>query len=192
MSVKVCIGDMMCFNTSLNPDVINYIITAIIIFFPLAVGLTTGAMYRNAWDDPKYRNLKKPSYNPPSYVFGIVWPILYLAIGIIYSYALYDYRRGANKSIIYFKDFKYWIIPILALLFNFIYIPTFFGENGLLNGFIIIIFSLIFAIATLLQFYFQDNYDPYMKYYAIVALLPYIIWLSFASALSFEIYRMNT
>lgn len=192
MSVKVCIGDMMCFNTSLNPDVINYIITAIIIFFPLAVGLTTGAMYRNAWDDPKYRNLKKPSYNPPSFVFGIVWPILYLAIGIIYSYALYDYRRGANKSIIYFKDFKYWIIPILALLFNFIYIPTFFGENGLLNGFIIIIFSLIFAIATLLQFYFQDNYDPYMKYYAIVALLPYIIWLSFASALSFEIYRMNT
>ena len=192
MSVKVCIGDMMCFNTSLNPDVINYIITAIIIFFPLAVGLTTGAIYRNAWDDPKYRNLKKPSYNPPSYVFGIVWPILYLAIGIIYSYALYDYRRGANKSIIYFKDFKYWIIPILALLFNFIYIPTFFGENGLLNGFIIIIFSLIFAIATLLQFYFQDNYDPYMKYYAIVALLPYIIWLSFASALSFEIYRMNT
>lgn len=192
MSVKVCIGDMMCFNTSLNPDVINYIITAIIIFFPLAVGLTTGAMYRNAWNDPKYRNLKKPSYNPPSYVFGIVWPILYLAIGIIYSYALYDYRRGANKSIIYFKDFKYWIIPILALLFNFIYIPTFFGENGLLNGFIIIIFSLIFAIATLLQFYFQDNYDPYMKYYAIVALLPYIIWLSFASALSFEIYRMNT
>lgn len=192
MSVKVCIGDMMCFNTSLNPDVINYIITAIIIFFPLAVGLTTGAMYRNAWNDPKYRNLKKPSYNPPSYVFGIVWPILYLAIGIIYSYALYDYRRGTNKSIIYFKDFKYWIIPILALLFNFIYIPTFFGENGLLNGFIIIIFSLIFAIATLLQFYFQDNYDPYMKYYAIVALLPYIIWLSFASALSFEIYRMNT
>lgn len=192
MSVKVCIGDMMCFNTSLNPDVINYIITAIIIFFPLAVGLTTGAMYRNAWDDPKYRNLKKPSYNPPSFVFGIVWPILYLAIGIIYSYALYDYRRGANKSIIYFKDFKYWIIPILALLFNFIYIPTFFGENGLLNGFIIIIFSLIFAIATLLQFYFQDNYDPNMKYYAIVALLPYIIWLSFASALSFEIYRMNT
>lgn len=192
MSVKVCIGDMMCFNTSLNPDVINYIITAIIIFFPLAVGLTTGAMYRNAWDDPKYRNLKKPSYNPPSFVFGIVWPILYLAIGIIYSYALYDYRRGANKSIIYFKDFKYWIVPILALLFNFIYIPTFFGENGLLNGFIIIIFSLIFAIATLLQFYFQDNYDPYMKYYAILALLPYIIWLSFASALSFEIYRMNT
>jgi len=182
---------MMCFATSMNPDIINYIITAIIIFSPLVIGLTTGAMYRNAWDDPKYRNLKKPSYNPPSYVFGIVWPILYLAIGIIYSYALYDYRRGTNKSIIYFKDFKYWIIPILALLFNFIYIPAFFGENGLLNGFIIIIFSLVFAIATLLQFYFQDNYDPNMKYYAILALLPYIIWLSFAAALSFEIYRMN-
>jgi tryptophan-rich sensory protein len=194
MSAKVCVGDMMCFATSVNPDVIKYIIIGIIIFFPLVIGMTIGAMYRNAWDNPKYKNLKKPAYNPPSYAFGIAWTILYLAIGIIYSYALYDYKVVANKSIktiTYFKDFKYWVIPIVALLFNFIYIPTFFGENGLLNGFIIIIFSLVFAVATLLQFYFQDNYDPNTKYYAILALLPYIIWLSFASALSFDIYRLN-
>ena len=192
MSAAICLGDIMCFTTSVNPDVIKYIIIGIIIILPLAVGMTIGAMYRKAWDDPNYKNLKKPAYNPPSYAFGIAWTILYLAIGIIYSYALYDYRRGTNKSIIYFKDFKYWVIPIVALLFNFLYIPTFFGDNGLLNGFIIIIFSLIFAIATLLQFYFQDNYDANTRYYAIAALLPYIAWLSFASALSFDIYRMNT
>lgn len=212
-SVKVCIGDFLClWATKANPEVvknllyrieiIKYIITAIVIFLPLVIGLSIGAIYGKKWDDPKYKNLKKPAYNPPSYAFGIVWPVLYLAIGIIYSYALYDKRVSntfsipstavvSGKSITYFKDSIYWIIPILALLFNFLYIPTFFGENGLLNGFIIILFSLFFAIATLLQFYFQDNYDPNMKYYAIVALLPYIAWLSFASYLSFDIYRLN-
>jgi tryptophan-rich sensory protein len=212
-SVKVCIGDFLCFwATEANPDVvknllnsieiIKNIVTGVVIFLPLVIGLSIGAIYGKKWDDPKYKNLKKPEYNPPSYVFGIVWPILYLAIGIIYSYALYDKRVSntfsipstpvvSGTAITYFKDSTYWILPTLALLFNFLYIPTFFGENGLFNGFVVILFCLVFAIATLIQFYFQDNYDPNMKYYAILALLPYIIWLSFASYLSFEIYRLN-
>ena len=212
-SVKVCIGDVLCFwATEANPDVvknllnsieiIKNIVTGVVIFLPLVIGLSIGAIYGKKWDVPKYKNLKKPEYNPPSYVFGIVWTILYLAIGIIYSYALYDKRVSntfsipsipvvSGTAITYFKDSTYWIIPTLALLFNFLYIPTFFGENGLFNGFVVILFCLVFAIATLLQFYFQDNYDPNMKYYAIIALLPYIIWLSFASYLSFEIYRLN-
>jgi len=212
-SVKVCIGDVLCFwATEANPDVvknllnsieiIKNIVTGVVIFLPLVIGLSIGAIYGKKWDDPKYKNLKKPEYNPPSYVFGIVWTILYLAIGIIYSYALYDKRVSntfsipsipvvSGTAITYFKDSTYWIIPTLALLFNFLYIPTFFGENGLFNGFVVILFCLVFAIATLLQFYFQDNYDPNMKYYAIIALLPYIIWLSFASYLSYGIYTLN-
>jgi tryptophan-rich sensory protein len=208
-NVNVCIGDFLClWAKNVSVDVVDRlitniiitknVITGIVIFFPLVVGLSIGAIYGKKWDEPKYKNLKKPEYNPPSYIFSIVWTVLYLAIGIIYSYALYDYRtsssntaNGSSKSITYFKDFKYWVIPIMALLFNFLYIPTFFGENGLFNGFVVILFCLVFAIATLLQFYFQDNYDPNMKYYAIVALLPYIVWLSFASYLSYSIYQLN-
>jgi benzodiazapine receptor len=210
-SVHVCIGDFLCYwayNSHYSVvekfiksiDFSKNIITVIIIFLPLVIGLSIGAIYGKKWDEPKYKNLKKPEYNPPNYVFGIVWPILYLAIGIIYSYALYDYKQVSNysikynhpiKYITYFKNSIYWIIPILALLFNFLYIPTFFGENGLFNGYIIIILTLVFAIATLLQFYFQDNYNSNIKYYAILALLPYIIWLSFASYLSYDIYTMN-
>ncbi len=189
-------GDMLCFKTQKTSNIIKQIITYTIIFLPLVIGMTIGAIYGKKWGEDKYKNLKKPKYNPPSYVFSIVWPILYIMIGIIYSYALYDSLCIPDKiskcgSTIYFKGLKYWIIPMLALLFNFMYIPVFFSENGLYNGLIIIILSLVFAILTLIQFYLQDNYNSNIKYFAILALLPYIIWLSFATYLSYDLYMLN-
>jgi len=189
-------GDIICFKMEKTSNIIKQIITYTIIFLPIAIGMTIGAIYGNKWGDNKYNNLKKSEYNPPSYVFSIAWPILYILIGVIYSYALYDYICIPDKiskcgTIIYFKRLKYWIIPTLALLFNFMYIPVFFGENGLYNGFIIIILSLIFAILTLIQFYLQDNYNSNIKYFALLALLPYIIWLSFATYLSYNLYILN-
>jgi tryptophan-rich sensory protein len=199
MGVNICLTNLGCVatGTTLSYFVEN-IITFIIIFLPLVIGLSIGAIYGKNWNDPKYKNLKKPAYNPPSYVFGIVWPILYLAIGVIYSYALYDYKKSgagaaaaAATSFVYYKELKYWVIPMLALLFNFLYIPVFFGENGLFNGFVIIILSLVFAILTMIQFYLQKNNNNNIKYYAILALLPYVAWLSFASYLSYNIWVMN-
>jgi len=191
-----CIGNLICFKSREMSDIIINFITVIIIVSPLVIGTTIGAIYGKKWGDDKYKNLKKSAYNPPSYVFGIVWPILYLAIGFIYSYALYDLLCIPDKiskcgTTVYYKDLKYWIIPMLALLFNFMYVPIFFGENGLFNGLIIVILSLVFAILTLIQFYLQDNYNSYIKYFAILALLPYIAWLSFATYLSYDIYMLN-
>ena len=138
----------------------------------------------------------KPDFYPPSYLFSIVWPILYLMIGMIYSYALYETNctpfglsKCGKRRI--FKNTKYWIIPILALIFNFSYIPAFFSENGLLNGFIIIILSLVFAILTLLHFVMQRDSTSTIYIWAILALIPYIAWLSYASYLSYYIYILN-
>jgi len=191
-----CLGQNICVDDSYAIDIIFKSIRYFILFIPLIIGMTIGAIYGKKWNDDKYKNLKKPEYNPPNYVFGIVWPILYLLIGGIYSYALYDSKCIPDSiskcaKIIYYKDFKYWIIPTLALIFNFLYIPVFFGENGLFNGFVIIILSLIFAVLTLVQFIMQSNYYKYTKILAIIALVPYILWLSFASYLSYNIYILN-
>ena len=191
-----CLGQNICIDNSYAIDIIFKLIRYIILFIPLIIGMTIGAIYGKKWNEDKYKNLKKPKYNPPNYVFGIVWPILYLLIGGIYSYALYDSKCIPDSiskcaKIIYYKDFKYWIIPTLALIFNFLYIPVFFGENGLFNGFVIIILSLIFAVLTLVQFIMQSNYYKYTKTLAIIALVPYILWLSFASYLSYNIYILN-
>lgn len=187
-------GDFICFKTQKTSNIIKQIITYTLIFSPLVIGMTIGAIYGKKWGEDKYKNLKKPKYNPPSYVFSIVWPILYIMIGVIYSYALYDSLCIPDKiskcgSTIYFKGLKYWIIPMLALLFNFMYIPVFFGENGLYNGLIIIILSLVFAILTLIQFYMQRNI--YGRNIITLAFIPYIIWLSFATYLSYDLYILN-
>ena len=76
-----CIGSLFCFKTFSSADIVIKIISVIIIFTPLIIGLTIGAIYGKKWGDDKYKNLKKPKYNPPSYLFGIIWPILYLFIG---------------------------------------------------------------------------------------------------------------
>jgi tryptophan-rich sensory protein len=204
MGVNICLTNLGCVATGTTLSYfIENIITFTIILLPLVIGLSIGAIYGKNWNDPKYKNLKKPAYNPPSYLFGIVWPILYLAIGIIYSYALYDYKKagrsggtgsggsGGGASFVYYKELKYWVIPMLALLFNFLYIPVFFGENGLFNGIVIIILSLVFAILTMIQFYLQKNSNDSIKYFAILALLPYVAWLSFATYLSYNIWVMN-
>lgn len=189
---KSCIGEYICFTS----DIFIQAIRIIIIFIPLIIGMSIGAIYGRKWDEDKYKNLQKPAFNPPNYVFGIVWPILYLLIGGIYSYALYDSNcipdsMSACAKTVYFKDLKYWIIPLIALIFNFLYIPVFFAENGLFNGFIIIVFSLLFAVLTLIQFVMQNSYYKTTFIFAIIALVPYIIWLSFATYLSYNIYILN-
>jgi tryptophan-rich sensory protein len=194
---KSCLGNNICFEDSKGIDILFTVIRFIIIFIPLIIGTTIGGIYGKKWSEDKYKNLKKPEYNPPNYVFGIVWPILYLLIGGIYSYALYDSKCIPDNlskcgTIVYYKDLQYWIIPTLALIFNFLYVPVFFGENGLYNGFVIIILSLIFAVLTLIQFIVQTNYYEYTRVFAIIALVPYILWLSFASYLSYNIYILNS
>jgi tryptophan-rich sensory protein len=189
-------GNFICFKTQKTSNIIKQIITYTIIFLPLVIGMTIGAIYGKKWGEDKYKNLKKPKYNPPSYVFSIVWPILYLLIGFAYSIALYDWKCISDKiskcgTSIYYKEFKYWIIPSLALLFNFMYIPIFFGENGLYNGLIIIILSLVFAILTLIQFYMQLDVYGNGRNIITLAFIPYIIWLSFATYLSYDLYMLN-
>ena len=87
-----CISDIYCYKSKSNKytEIIVNIIYYIIVFLPLIIGTSIGAIYGKKWQEDKYKNLKKPDYYPPSYLFGIVWPILYLLIGLIYSYALYD------------------------------------------------------------------------------------------------------
>ena len=141
----------------------------IIILMPLFFGLLSSTK-----TDTWYKNLKKPSYVPPSYLFGIVWPILYLCIGTAYYIAL-----GT-------KSWTYWVFPIIHLLLNFSYSPLLFRFKKLRESMIVCFLTLFTAIILTYLFYKYDR-----SKLSVYLMIPYILWLTFASFLSYKIYKLN-
>lgn len=152
---------------------INYIpnIKYILIFIPLILGSLI-AGFSSFENDKEYNKLIKSKVMPPNYVFSIVWPLLYLLIGISYYY-------GINTN-----NYYNFIIPIISLIINYSYTPIFLKLDNLILSFIIVLLTLIFAILTFIQFYSYNKISSYL-------LIPYILWLTFASYLSYDIYNIN-
>ena len=145
------------------------------IFFilaPLILGFLVSSIYK--MDDEWYKSLKKPEYIPPSIAFSIVWPILYIFFGISMYYG------------IYYKSLIYWIIPIIHLGFNMSFTPIMFGLNNLLGAFVITLLTLITCMMIIWQFYSTKS-----NIIAIYLLIPYLLWLIFATYLAYDIYRIN-
>lgn len=124
-----------------------------------------------------YLNLVKPSFAPPSWVFGPVWAVLYTVIFITYSYIAIMIIKGIFP--------KRLLIPlILNLVSNVIFSPIQFGlQNNLLAAIdiSIILGTLIWLISMLL---------PYSKVLAL-AQIPYLLWVSFATILQYTILWLN-
>ena len=124
-----------------------------------------------------FSSLTKPSFNPPSWIFGPVWTILYAMIGV----SLYLILTSKAKTSL--KTKAYWIFGI-QLFFNFIWSIVFFGMHQILGAFAVIALLWIFIILNILAFYKISNPAGYL-------LIPYWIWVSFASILNFSIWWLN-
>jgi benzodiazapine receptor len=142
----------------------------LILFIPLFIGFFIGFFTK---PDKWYFDLKKPLLNPPSYIFGIMWFILYIMIGISYYLALKD------------RSLVYWIIPLLHLIINFSYSPTIFIFKRLLESAFIVLLTLITLIIIMILFY------SYKEYISVYLLIPYLLWLIFANYLAWSIYFIN-
>jgi tryptophan-rich sensory protein len=119
-----------------------------------------------------YSELNKPSFSPPSWVFAPVWTILYILMGIA-GYLIWK-AKEKNTLVLFFSQ--------LAL--NLIWPIIFFGLNQYLWAFVEIIILWIFTFLTIKEcFRFSKT--------AFYLLLPYILWLTFASILNFSIIIIN-
>lgn len=125
-------------------------------------------------DSNWYKKLKKSNLAPPNYVFGIVWPILYLTLFIyaIFLGKLYKYGNLPNNFL------TNPICPfLLQMILNFLWSPVFFIEKKIKLAFGIIICMIILTLWT---FYTTYNIDKSIS----LILIPYILWISFASYLN--------
>lgn len=124
-----------------------------------------------------YDNLIKPSWAPPSWLFGTVWSILYPIIFITFAVVFY---RAALREIP-------WIVALpfaLNLLFNFAFSPIQFSlRNNLLASIdiLLVVITLVWALIAIW---------PYARWIALIN-IPYLLWGLFAMLLQFSITYLN-
>ncbi|MBI5044319.1 MAG: tryptophan-rich sensory protein [Candidatus Levybacteria bacterium] len=124
-----------------------------------------------------YVNLNKPLFAPPNWVFGPAWIILYFLMGVSFYLIL---KLGWKK-----KKVKTALKFFLAqLMLNFLWTPAFFGLRSPLLGLITIIAMWIVIVVTMKKFY------PLSKL-AFYLLLPYLLWVTFATLLNAAILFLN-
>jgi tryptophan-rich sensory protein len=135
-----------------------------------------GALFTTPAIPTWYATLVKPSFNPPSWLFGPAWTILYILMGIS-LYLIWTKKTQINKK-------SALIIFSLQLILNSLWSILFFGLKNPLLAFFEIIAMWLVILATIVKFYPISKKASYL-------LIPYILWVSFASVLNLFIVRLN-
>ena len=135
-------------------------------------GWLSNSGYGNAWFD----GLRKPSFMPPGYVFGIVWPVLYGLLGIALAMVLAEPVSDRRRIAL--------IVFAVQMLLNFAWSPIFFAAHDIgLAKMVIFIMVLVAGYAAGLFYRLRKA--------AGLLMLPYLSWLVFAGALNSSIERLN-
>jgi benzodiazapine receptor len=149
--------------------IINIVIT-------LGIG-AIGSFFTLSSVDTWYRTIAKPSFNPPDSVFGPVWTTLYILIGIS---AYRVWQKRAEVAHFPRTVAVYFIQLVLNLMWSFI----FFYAHQIGVAMVEIVFLLIFVIINAMVFYRIDKT-------AGLLFIPYILWVGFATFLTYSIFRLN-
>jgi translocator protein len=133
----------------------------------------TGAMFRPGdW----YEQLRKPAWRPPNWVFPPAWAFLYLTIAV--SGWLVWLTAGLAGAVLPLA------IYLVQLVLNAAWTPIFFGLHRPDLAFIEIVVLWLSIVATMAAFYPVNAAPAWL-------LLPYLLWVTFAAALNFAVWRLN-
>lgn len=136
-----------------------------------------GSVFTSSAIPTWYASINKPVFNPPGWIFAPVWIILYTLMGIA-AYLVYvkreDFSLAKTALILFF----------VHLVFNALWSILFFGLNNPGLAFVEIIILWLMILALIIIFYRIDQRASYL-------LIPYLLWVSFASVLNFAIWRLN-
>jgi tryptophan-rich sensory protein len=123
-----------------------------------------------------FASLKKPSWNPPSWVFGPVWTALYSMMAVA---AWLVWKRGGCAV-----QRGPLTLFLVQLALNAAWTPLFFGLQWPGAAFAEIVLLWMAISVTLVAF-------GRVSYVAAWLLVPYLVWVSFAAALNFTLWRLN-
>ncbi len=127
-------------------------------------------------DSSWWRNLRKPDWAPPDYLFGPVWTVLYLLIGVAV------YRVARRRDHVVGPTALLWFFTQLVL--NALWTPLFFGMHRPDLALVCIVGMLLAIVGTMRAF---ARVTPSSA----ALLVPYLLWVSFATALNAAIWQLN-
>ena len=142
----------------------------------LVLGFFSGQAAGSGPGNPWFDDLVKPSIYPPPLAFPIVWSTLYVMMGI--SLAMILSARGARGRALAVAAF------VVQLALNLSWSPVFFAMHQITGAFLIAVAMAVSVLITLVLFW-------RIRPVAGMLMLPYLAWVCFASALTFEIGRLN-
>lgn len=150
---------------------------AIWVVICLVVGYVS-SMYTRSSITTWYPTLEKPFFNPPNWLFAPVWTMLYILMGVS---AGLIWQKIDNQKELVKKGLFFFTIQ---LILNGFWSVLFFGWSNILLSLIEIILLFLFIFETYLTFKKLDKT-------ASLLLLPYMVWVIFASILTASIYFLN-
>ena len=143
----------------------------------LALGYFSGMVTQTSiktW----YPNLIKPSFNPPNWVFAPVWSMLFImmgvAAGLVWS-RIESENQAVRKALLFFA---------IQLALNMLWSFLFFGMKNPTLALVEIVILLLLIYETYIQFVKIDKIAGYL-------LIPYLLWVSFATVLNASIWWLN-
>lgn len=151
---------------------INFRSLIVSILIPVLLGSLVGLLTANS---NNYNVMIMPSFAPPKILFPIAWTVLYILMGIS-SYIISESLNSDKDNALIF----YALQLIVNLLWSFI----FFTFELYLLAFIWIILLIGLVIIMIIKFYKISKISAYLQ-------VPYLLWLLFASILSFSIFLLN-
>ena len=154
----------------------NTVKLIISILIPVAVGAVSG-FFTSSEIPGWYQTINKPTWNPPSWLFGPVWTTLYVMMGVaLFLIWKSDASQSVKKTAI--------ILFATQLVLNFFWSFIFFNQHQIGWAVVEIITMWIFILLTIFAF------APINKIAAWL-LVPYISWVSFATILNYTIWQLN-
>lgn len=151
----------------------NYVIGFICIISPLIVGMISARMTGDQMQS--FGNLNQPPLSPPAWLFPVVWTILYLIMGIVLLIILKsDHRYSVLAAILF----------MVQLALNFIWSPVFFNQKQYVTALVILLAMLTITVFLAVIMWQISKTASFM-------LIPYILWMSFASYLNAAVGILN-
>ena len=141
------------------------------ISIPIIVGGAVGLITSNAIN---YNDLIQPAFAPPSFLFPIVWTVLYVLMGV--SYGIFE-----NKGLV---DAETNSIYYSQLTVNALWSFIFFAFKWRFFAFIWILILDALVIDMIIKFYKKDKTAGLLQ-------IPYLLWILFATVLNLAVYLLN-